>query len=216
MRPYVGVEGAHVLPVAGGDRAEQRTLFFEELGEDLAGEVDGATGGDVVEDLRFEDEDAGVDGVGEHLAPRRLLQKAFDRAILVGDDDAELEGVIDRGQPDGGERLLGVMRGDDRAEVDVGEHVAGDDEEAFLQFVHGVADAARRTQRGLLGGVDHAHPELAAVPEVGADRVGEIGDGYDNLVDAMLAQQVDDVFHHRPVGQRNHRLGQVGGQGAQA
>ena len=61
----------------------------------------------------------------------------------------------------------------------------------------------------LLGGVDHPHAELGAVAEVGADGVGHEGDGDDDLVEAVPAQQVDDVLHHRPVGQRQHRLGLV-------
>ena len=78
---------------------------------------------------------------------------------------------------------------DDRAEVDVGEHVAGDDEEALVELVHGVAHRAGRAERRLLGGVDHPHAELGAVAEVGADGVGQEGDGDDDLVEAVPLQQ---------------------------
>ena len=203
---HVGLERADVLPVALGDRAEQRQALGEQLREHLAGEVDRPVGLDVVEDLGLEHEDAGVDGVAEHLAPRGLLEEALDGAVLVGDDDAELERVLDRGQPDGGQRLVLVVEVDDLVEVDVGEHVAGDHEEALVELVHGVADRAGRAERLLLGGVDHPHAELGAVAEVGADVVGQEGDGDHDLVEAVALQQLDDVLHHRPVGQRQHRL----------
>ena len=112
-------------------------------------------------------------------------------------------------------RLVLVVEVDDRAEVDVGEHVAGDHEEALVELVHGVAHRAGGAERRLLGGVDHAHAELGAVAEVGADGVGQEGDGDDDLVEAVPLQQVDDVLHHRPVDQRQHRLGRVRGERAQ-
>ena len=99
-----------------------------------------------------------------------------------------------------------LVEGDDLAEVDVGEDVAGDDEEPLVELVHGVADRAGGAERRLLGGVDHPHAELGAVAEVGADGVGQEGHGDDDLVEAVPLQQADDVLHHRPVGQRQHRL----------
>ena len=65
---------------------------------------------------------------------------------------------------------------------------------------------AGRAERRLLGGVDHADAELGAVAEVGADGVGHEGDGDDDVGHPVLAQQADDVLHHRPVGHRQHRL----------
>ena len=125
--------------------------------------------GDVVEDLGLEHEDAGVDGVAEHLAPRRLLEEALDRAVLVGDDDAELERVLDVHEADGGQRLVLVVEVDDATEVDVGEHVARDHEEPLVEVLHGIAHRPGGAERRLLGRVDDADAELAAVAEVGAD-----------------------------------------------
>ena len=102
--PHVGLERADVLPVALGHGAEERLAGGEQRGEDLAREVDRPAGLDEVEDLRLEHEDAGVDGVAEHLAPRRLLEEPLDGAVVAGDDDAELERVLDRDQADGGQR----------------------------------------------------------------------------------------------------------------
>ena len=60
---------------------------------------------DVVEHLRLEHVDAGVDGVGEDLAPTRLLEEAFDASLFVHDDHAELQRVLDALQGDGHQGL---------------------------------------------------------------------------------------------------------------
>nr|WP_254126975.1 hypothetical protein [Aquihabitans sp. G128] len=125
------------------------------------------------------------------------------------------ERVVDRHQADGGERLLLVVEGQDLAEVDVGEHVAGDHEEALGELGHGVAHGAGGAERLVLGGVDDLHAELGAVAEVGADLVGEERHRDHDLVDPVLLEQVDDVLHHRPVGQREHGLRAVRGERTQ-
>ena len=100
-------------------------------------------------------------------------------------------------------------------QVDVGEHVARDHQEALGQLLAGVAHRPGRAERRLLGGVDHAHAELAAVAEVVADGVGEEGHRDDDVGDAVAPQQRHDVLHHRAAHQRQHRLGQVRGLRAQ-
>ena len=67
-----------------------------------------------VEDRRLEHVDAGVDRVGEDFAPRRLLEKAHDRPVLVGDDDAELERVGDALQRDRDVVALLAVMADER------------------------------------------------------------------------------------------------------
>ena len=208
----VGLEGADVLPVAVGHVAVEPLAGGQGGRERLAREVDGLPLGDEVEDLRLEDVDAGVDGVAEHLAPGRLLQEPLDRPVLVGDDDAELERVLDRLEGQGGQAPVGVVEVDDGAEVDVGQDVAGDDEEPLVELVLGVAHRTGRAERGRLGGVDHAHAELGPVAEVGADGVGHEGHGDHDVLEAVGPQQVDDVLHHRDVGHGEHRLGLVGGE----
>ena len=211
----VGVEGADVLPVPLGHVAEQRDAVFEQPGKDVGREVDRLLRLDVVEDVGLEHVDAGVDGVGENLSPGGLLQEPLDRAVLPGDDDAELQRVLHGLQADGHDGLLFPVKLDDAGQVDVGEDVAGDDEERFVQLVHGVADGSGRAERVLFGGVDHPHPELRAVAEVGSDGVGLKGHGDDDVLEAVLLQEMHDVLHHGPVGDGHHRLGLVGREGAQ-
>ena len=94
------------------------------------------------------------------------------------------------------------MELDESRQVDVGEHVAGDDEEAVVELVAGVENRAGRPERRLLGRVDEVHAELGAVAEIGADRAREEADGDDDLLEAVLAEQVHDVLGHRRVRHR--------------
>ncbi len=205
----VGRRGADVLPVAVGHVAEDRPARLEHGREDLGREVDGAALGDEIEDLGLEDVDTGVDGVAEDLAPARLLQEALDAPVLTGDDDAELERVLHRAQGQRGQGVVLLVELQHGGEVDVGQHVARNHQEALRELVAGVAHRTGRAERRLLGGVDHAHAELGAVAEVAADGIGQEGDGDHDVGDAVAPQQRDDVLHHRPADQRQHRLGQV-------
>ena len=175
--PDVGVEGADVLPVALGHAAEERLAVVEERREDLAGEVDGPVGRDVVEDLGLEHEDAGVDGVAEHLAPGGLLEEPLDRAVVAGDDDAELERVVDGDQPDGGQGAR-APRGRRRSSP---RSMSVSTSPEITRNRSSSSSMALRTEPAvpsgrLLGGVDHADAELGAVAEVVADGVGHEGD----------------------------------------
>ena len=90
---HVALVRADVLPVALGDVAVDRLALLHQLREDVAGPVDRHVGLDVVEDLGLHHVDAGVHGVGEDLAPGRLLQEALDLALLVDDGDAEFQRI---------------------------------------------------------------------------------------------------------------------------
>ena len=74
----------------------------------------------------------------------------------LGDHDAELERVLDVLQRDRRRRAGVAVRLDERGEVDVGEHVAGDHEERVVELVGGVAHRPGGAERRLLGGVAHA------------------------------------------------------------
>ena len=119
-------------------------------------------------------------------------------------------------EADGGHRLALVVEGDDLGEVDVGDDVAGDDEEALVEVLLGVAHRAGGAERRRLVGVDDLHAVVGAVTELVLDGVGQERHRHDDLVEAVAAQQVDDVLHHRPVGDRQHRLRGVRGERAQA
>ena len=86
----------------------------------------------VPQHLRLDHVDPGVDRVGEHLAPRRLLEEALDLPVVVRDDDPELERVLHGLEADRHGGFPVAVEGDQRAEVDVAQRVAGDDEESLV------------------------------------------------------------------------------------
>ena len=94
------VEVADVLPVPLHHVPVDRTAHLEQEREELLREVVRPVGRNVPEHLGLEHVDARVDRVREDLAPGRLLEEALDLAVVVGDDDPELERVVDRLQPD--------------------------------------------------------------------------------------------------------------------
>ena len=95
IRLMVLLEVADVGPVVRRNVAAELLPVAQHLREDVLGEVVDLSGRHVLEDLGLEDVDPGVDRVGEDLAPRRLLEEPFDPAVLAGDDDAELERIVD-------------------------------------------------------------------------------------------------------------------------
>ena len=205
----VRLERADVFPVTLHHRTEQRLAGLEQRGEHLTGEVDAAASRDEVEDRRFEHIDAGVDGVAEDLPPRRFFEESLDRAIVAGDDDAELERIVDGSEADGGHRMVLAMELEHLGEIDVGEHITRDDQERVVEVLACIAHAASGAQRHGLVGIADGDTELAAVAEVGLDVIGQERNRDHDLVEAVPGEQIDDVLHHRPVGDRQHRLGGV-------
>ena len=104
-----------------------------------------------------------------------------------------------------------LWRATKRVQVDVGERVAGDDQERAVAEEVGARCARRRRCRAArLLAVDDP------VAEVVADRVREVVEVGDHLVEALAVEQVDDVRHHGPVEDRHHRLRQLERERAQA
>ena len=128
------VEVPDVLPVAVADHPVQRPAHLEQQREELLREVVRPVGRDVLQHLGLEHVDPGVDRVREDLAPRRLLEEALDPAVLVGDDDPELERVLDRLEADRHRRALLAVEREQLPEVDVAEGVARDDEDGVVEL----------------------------------------------------------------------------------
>ncbi|MNX78966.1 hypothetical protein D3C86_1105790 [compost metagenome] len=217
VRFAVGLEVAHVLPVAARDVPVHGVVAAQQEGEEVLGEVHFLLGLEQAQDLGLEDVGAGVDGVGEDLAGAGLLEEALDAALFVGDDDAELERVLDPVQEQGREGLLLLVVGDRRRQVDVGKAVARDHQEGVVQVLLDGLDRPRRAEGHLLldrvGDVD---PEVAAVPEVVLDDLRQVVEGDEDVGDPMPLEEVDDVLRHGAVQHRDHGLGNVAGERAQA
>ena len=210
------VEVPDVLPVAVEDVPVDRPAHLEEKREELLREVVRPVGRDVLQDLGLEDVDAGVDRVGEDLAPRRLLEETLDAALVVGDDDPELERVLDRLQADRHGCLLLPVERDEARQVDVAEGVAGDDEERVVEATGGETHGASRAERRFLHRIADVDAEALAVAEVAADRLWQERDGDDDVLEAVELEQFDDVLHARLADDRDHRLRLVRGERSQA
>jgi len=94
----------------------------------------------MVEHLRLDDVDAGVDRVGEDLTPSRLLQEALDAPLLIDDHHSELEGVRHALERDGDESLPLLVETDHLGQVEVGERIAADDQERLREELLGQTD----------------------------------------------------------------------------
>ena len=159
------VEIPDVLPVSVHHVAVQRTPHLQQIGKELLREVVRTVARHVLQHLGLHHVDAGVDRVGEDLAPGRLLEEAFDPALLVRHDDAELERVFDRLEPDRHRCALLLVEGDERAQVDVAKRIARDDEERLVELLRGQADRAGRAERRFLDRIADLHPERLPSPK---------------------------------------------------
>ncbi|MEZ5099456.1 MAG: hypothetical protein R3C15_06555 [Thermoleophilia bacterium] len=216
VRLAVLVEVPHVLPVARQHVPVDRSAHLEQEGEQVLREVERAIGRHVAQHLGLDDVDPGVDRVREDLPPARLLEEPLDPAVLVRDDDPELERVVDALQADRHRSASRAMRRHERAEVDVADRVARDDEERLVELVLGELDRAGGAGRGLLDRVADPHAVRLAGPEVAADRLRHERQRDDHVVEPVVAQELDDVLHARPPDDRDHRLGLVRRQRPQA
>ena len=216
VRLPVLLEVADVLPVAVEDAAVDRPSHLEQEREEVGREIERAPDRNMAQNLGIEHVDAGVDGVGEDLAPGGLLKEALDATVVVGDDDAELERVLHRLESDrnGGLVLDVVLH--ERVQIDIAERVARDDEEGLVDIASGHLDRAGRSEWRFLDRVLDRHTERLAVAEVGAHRLRHEGKGDRHLVDALGMQQLEDVLHAGLADDRHHRLGLIRGKRTQA
>jgi hypothetical protein len=99
--------------------------------------------------------------------------------------------------------VLAQLRGD----VDVGQHVAVEHQEAVLEQVLGVLQRAGRAARLGLDDVAQAQAERLALAEGLADLRRLEAAAQDDVVDPVPAQPFEHVHQERPVDERDDRLG---------
>jgi hypothetical protein len=181
-----------------------------------------------VEDGRLEDVDAGVGEVAARLLGPGLLLEGAHAARLVGHHD-----------PVGGDLLPLDALADDRregprapvvvesgAEIEVDDGVTAEDDEGGVEEAGVLLDAgepAGAPHRGVhqgpvvgqlpLEGVGDLHPEAGPVAEVVLDLGGLVGRVHHDLLDPVLAEQVDQVLHDRSPEHGDHGLGHQVRQG---
>src|SRR5260221_1012424 len=172
-------------------------------------------GWEEVEDLGTKHVDAAVGQVGEGLGRVGLLLEALDAAVDAGDRHPELAGVR---APLGRQRrdpVVGLVEIPHPGQIDVGERVAGDDQERVAEEAGGFAHPTRVAQQSLLGTVGQLDPEIRAVAEVRFDQLREPVQVGDRLGEGVAGEEAGDVLHHRPVQHRHHRLRHLVGDRAQ-
>ena len=209
------LEIADVLPVALHDVTVDRASHLEQQRKELLGEVVRPTGGNVLEDVGLEHVDAGVDRVREDLTPARLLEEPLDAAVVVGDDDAELERVVHRLEADRDGGVVCPVRLHECTQIDVAERIARDDHEGLVEKRAREPHRPRCSERLLLDRVVDREPRRLAVAEVPADRLRHEGERDYDLLEPVAAQELENVLHARLADDRNHRLRLVRGQRSQ-
>ncbi len=216
IRLPVLVEVADVRPVAVHRQPVDGPPHLEQQRKELLREVEGPVGRNVLEHLRLEDVHARVDRVREHLSPRGLLEEALHPALVVHDDDPELQRVRNGFERDRHRRFPLAVELHELREVEVAQRVARDDEKRVVELVRGETHRAGCPERRFLHRVLDPRAEALAVAEVAADRLRHEGDRDDHVLEIVRAQQLDDVLHARLADDRHHRLRLVRGQRAQA
>ena len=105
-----------------------------------------------------------------------------------------------------------LVLGELRIEIDVGEDVAVQHQEALVEQVPGEPQRAAGPERVGLLDVTDAYPELLPVAQHAPHAVGHEPARQDHLVDAVPSEPVDHERDVRAVGQRDDRLGDRRGQ----
>ena len=125
--------------------------------------------------------------------------------------------VLDRGQDDGRLRLALAVEPQHGREIDLGQHVAVEDDDRFGQLVARIADRAAGAERHRFDDIPEAEAEALALPEDLLDAPRLVVEAQDGLVDlGHLPEQIDLVVQKRPVEDRDDGLRSMDGQRPQA
>ncbi len=111
---------AHVAPVALGNVAVEGQLLFQHGREEILGEIKLGVRRDHVQNFGLEHVNARVDRIRDNVAPGRLLEEAYDRAIFGSDNNAILGRVGHARQRHCGQRALFGVGTHDLVEIKIG------------------------------------------------------------------------------------------------
>ena len=151
--------------------------------------------------------DHAVGLVRERLGRVGLLLKALNAAVGAGDDDAVLAGVRDPLHGESRDAVVGRVSIGEAAEVEVGERIAGHDQERLVaEPVAHVSHASGGAEELLLLRVGEVHPQVRSVAEPVGDRLGKPVEVRDDVGDAVAGQRAQDQLDHGPVCHGHHRL----------
>ena len=206
----IGAAVPHVAPVAlQGDAVEGRSLL-EQGREEILSKIPRLVGRDPFHGGGGQNIDAGVDLIGEHLAPGRLFHKTLYPAVLAGQDQSVLQRALVAVEAQGGLSPALLMKADQPGQVQIADAVPADHQKVLLpQMVRAVFHTARRSHGLLLDEIGQPHPQLLPAAEAVHHRLRLVAQGDADIGDPVVLQQADDVLHHRPAQQRGHGLGRA-------
>ncbi len=216
VRLDVPARGADVHPVTVRDEREDRYALGEQRREEVVLEREDLLGRNVLEHVRLDDVDPGVDRVGRDLVALGLLEEALDAAVLLGLDEPVGARVLDRRQHDRDDGLSLLVEGDDVLEVDVGEDVAVEDDGPVVDDLTRVLVGARGAERLRLDDVADPHVVMRSVAEDVLDLLWLVGEAEDDVVDVDASEQVQLIGEKRRADERHDGLRGVQRQGPQA
>ena len=149
-----------------------------------------------------------------------LLEELEHRSLRVAVDEPVGGGVLDRVQAEGRPRPALAVGAQQRGQVEVGENVAVEGEEALVQAVAKlVGGEADRAGGAAPLGLDHVGDRdpgsLLLAGQRLAQHVGQEAAGEDDLGYAVARQPLDHVGEEGPVDQRQRRLRHGLGQRSQ-
>ena len=209
-----GVELLSSLGVVGG-AGEIHPVAFEGVATDLAagrqqamdqaGEVEAFAGLDVAQHLGLEHADAHEGHVGD----AGVLGVRGDALAAVEAHHLEVDGRLARVDGQRGQRAGFAVVAQQGREIERGEHVAVDDEEAAFDALD-LGQAAGRTERMRFDAVAEPQAIALAGAEAGADQVGERPDGQHGLAHAGLDQPRQQQLEHGAIADGQHGPGEQG------
>jgi len=176
------------------------------------GEIEILFRGDVAEYFRFQDVDAGIDGIGDDFSPAGLFEELGDLFFLVGNDDTELEGVLHRGEGDGGHCMMIDVEVDDFLQVEVGEKVTADHQETLGEKFFGAFNRSGGTHVLERCHIFDFYPEIRAIPKKVFNNVGLMVQQHYHFTDPVFFQKFHDMEHDGTICERDHRFRDVTGQ----
>ena len=150
--------------------------------------------------------DAGVDVARVDLVGRRLLDERRHLALRRRPHEAVGGRVLHRRERDGGRRAARLVARDLRADVDVGQDVAVEHQEAVVEQRLRELQRAARAERDRFLDVAQPHAERRPVAEHVAHPGREVAAAHDDVVDVVMAQPVDHEGDEGPVDERHDGL----------
>ena len=174
----------------------------------------------MLEDLRLEDVDTGVDGVAERLFDFWFLLKTGDAVIGIGHDDpvaAHLFPWHPLGHEAGDGALLTVAT-NRFTQIEVDQRIAAQHNEGVIEELLEVLNFFQATGgtegitdeftvlNAAFKAVSDFNSKTLPVPKVVFDFFSQVRDIHHHFGEAMLLEQLQQKLHHRLLQDGNHRF----------